>query len=207
MFTGCFIHSFWTCGNQNQQCNYTFCCLHGAGSGQMLWWWQQPSWNISTSWHCWTVISHLLVTFPFTKHLSQHHFHLLLKSKGKLMWMIFLPWAASLNHCIKTVQVFCFRGSSSSDSSWSLSTLLLIFAHLTDYPHAASSISSCLTITPFLIKTSSRNRWFALLYLDSFCCRCDWEEPTDFYRLLGRSSGSIINSHVVYPSYIFTAPL
>lgn len=49
MFIGCFIHSFWTCGNQNQQCNYTFCCLHGAGSGQMLWWWQQPSWNISTS--------------------------------------------------------------------------------------------------------------------------------------------------------------
>lgn len=33
-------------------------------------------------WHCWTGISHLLVTFPFAKHVSQHHFHLMLKQGG-----------------------------------------------------------------------------------------------------------------------------
>lgn len=47
MFIVCFIHSFWTCGNQNLKCNYTFCCLCGTGSGQMLWWWQQLSWKVS----------------------------------------------------------------------------------------------------------------------------------------------------------------
>lgn len=64
-------------------------------------------------------------------------------------------------------------------SSLLLSPLLLIFAHLTGYPHAISSISSCLIVTPSLIKTCSRNGWFALLYLVSFYCRCDWEELTD----------------------------
>lgn len=47
MFIVCFIHSFWTCGNQNQQCNYTFCCLCGTGSGWMFWWGQQFSCKVS----------------------------------------------------------------------------------------------------------------------------------------------------------------
>lgn len=136
---------------------------------------------VSVCWQCWTGISHLLITFPFAKHLSQHLFCLLIEQGGTfcanssflelLIWTtaqtllrLFASWAPP--------QIYIHSSQPSLP-------LLLLFACLTGYPHAVSSVSLCLQFIALVIKINSRSKLLALLYLVSSCHRCDWAENTD----------------------------
>lgn len=183
MFIVCFIHSFWTCGNQNQRCNYTFCCLCGTGSGQTLWWWQQLPWKVSINllalldWYfspvdnfppCKASFSTLLLFAARVRaNLSTEGFHspeTLRQITARTLVRIFASWALP--------QIYV-RSSQLS------SPLLLYFACLTGYPHAVSSVSLCLPVIALVIMTNTRRGSLALLYLVSSCRRCDWAKPTD----------------------------
>lgn len=170
MFIVCFIHSFWTCGNQNQQCNYTFCCLCGTGSGQMLWGGSSfPGRSVSVCWHCWTGVSHLLINLHLVNHLSQHLFSLLLEQEGTSHSNVSTPlrpsvkslpehwWGFTLASAItSTAAVFCLPNRSSACST---------------------SGSSCLPAVALGIRRNIRRELLALLYMVSSRCGY-WAEPT-----------------------------
>lgn len=201
MFIVCFIHSFWTCGNQNQQCNYTFCCLCGTGSGQMLWWGQHFSWKVSIN---------LLA-------LLDWRFSPVDKSppcKSSFPGSLLFTARAEGNLSLKC---FCSPETICQITAWALVRFHTCLSHhlpcccnacLTGHLHAAPPGSTCLPGIALGIRRNIRRGLLALLYMVSSCGH-KWAEPTGkCYGLLGRSSGSAINScacTAVCFSYIITA--
>lgn len=183
MFIVCFIHSFWTCGNQNLKFNYTFCCLCGTGSGQMLWWWQQLSWKVGINllavlyWYfspvdnfspCKASFSTLILFAARARgNLSPACFH-----SPETLHQIILQTAVMISASWAPSQIYLHSFQPSSP-------LLLCFTCLTGYLHAASSVSFCLPVIALVIMTNTRRGLFAPLYVVSSCRGCDWAERAD----------------------------
>lgn len=175
MFIVCFIHSFWTCGNQNQWCDYTFCCLPPTSSGQLLWWWQQLSCKVSINLLDWyfspvdsfpprkaSFSTSLLFAARVRGNLSTHFPETLCQIAAQTLVRISASWAPP--------QIYVC-------SSRPLSPLLLCFACLTGYLHAVSSVSLCLPVIASVIMTNTRRGLLVPQHLVSSCCRCDWAGP------------------------------
>lgn len=179
MFIVCFIHSFWTCGNQNQQCNYTFCCLCGTGSGWVLWWGQQFSCKVSINllalldW-CFSPVdksppckssfpASLLFTARAGGDLSPKCFcspvtlsnHYLSTGEG---FYILAPPLTLVPAITSTAAVFCLPSRSSAFSTF--------WFHLPS------------VIALGMMRNIRRGLVTALLYVVSSCCGHDWAEPT-----------------------------
>lgn len=178
MFIVCFIHSFWTCGNQNQQCNYTCCCLCGTGSGQMLWWGQQFSWKVSINF-----LALLDWCFsPVDKSPCKSSFPASLLFTARAGWTSHPNVSVLLRPSVKSLPQlwwgFLFPGPLHSHLSQPSPPLLLYFACLTGHLHVVPSGSTCLPIIALGIMRNIRRGLLALLYMVSSCCRYDWAEPT-----------------------------
>lgn len=138
-----------------------------------------PGRSVSICWHCWTGVSHLLITFHLKKHLSQHRFCLL---RGNLSPECFRSPETLGQITARTlvrISVSWAPPQTYVDSSQPSSPLLPYFACLTGYLHAVASVSLCLPVIALVIMTNTRRALLAPLYLVSSCCCCDWAEPTD----------------------------
>lgn len=207
MFIVCFIHSFWTCGNQNQWCDYTFCCLPPTSSGQLLWWWQQLSCKVSINLLDWyfspvdnfppckaSFSTSLLFAARVRGNLSSHFPETLCQIAAQTLARVSASWAPP--------QIYVC-------SSWPSSPLLLCFACLTGYLHAVSSVSLCLPviasdILPYVIINDKHRERVTCTAAPGQLLLQVWLSRTC---LLGRNPGSVIHNcacTAVYSGYIIT---